>query len=64
MGPVSTMSTILAVKVRADDALMKGATLGIAGSIWLVEGVRMSNENHLNAAISVRDSLDLEGTVI
>jgi hypothetical protein len=55
---------LLAVEVGTDNALVKGAALGIVWGVWLVERVRMSNQNRPNAAVAVRDSLDLEGAVL
>jgi len=54
----------LAEKVRADDALVKSAALGIIGSVGPVEGMSVSNQDSLNAAVAVGNGLDLKGTVL
>ena len=54
----------LAEKVGANDTLVEGAALGIVGSVGLVEGVSMSNQDRLNAAVAVGNGLNLERAVL
>jgi hypothetical protein len=53
----------LSEQVGADDALVKGTAHGVVWCVGLVEGMRMSDQNGLNAAIAVGNSLDFEGSV-